>query len=102
MFPSCKNCALGPNKCPGVCLYEGRDYCSCYEPKMLLERVSDKDVARWFRDKTGCGLHDAKVAIDKLVFALKHHPTQMTDNPYELKVLWRFKDNYYPEDKDYE
>ena len=47
------------------------------------------NIAKLIRRETYCGLMEAAVAVDKLIYALKHSPSIIMDKPRELEVTWK-------------
>lgn len=47
------------------------------------------NIARLIRRETCCGLMEAAIAVDKLIYALKHGPSVIMDKPRELEVTWK-------------
>lgn len=45
-------------------------------------------IAKIIRREAGCGLMTASKAVDDLIYALKHQPHIVLDNPYKLKMTW--------------
>lgn len=52
----------------------------------MIYQIEDKDVYRWLREQTGCGLNDAKVYLNQLIEAIKHQPIHRTDS--KLKLIY--------------
>lgn len=47
------------------------------------------NIAKLIRRETCCGLMEAAIAVDKLIYALKHGPSTIMDKPRELEVTWK-------------
>lgn len=52
--------------------------------RRMIYQIEDKDVYRWLREQTGCGLNDAKVYLNQLIEAIKHQPIHRTDSKLKL------------------
>lgn len=53
-----------------------------------MTQYEKRDIAHIIRCETGCGMMEAKAAIDKLIQALKNRPLVVMDNPPRLKITW--------------
>jgi len=50
------------------------------------ERIS---ILKLIRQETGCGLKEAEVGLNKLLYALKNKPMVVMDKPSELVITWK-------------
>ena len=50
----------------------------------MIYQLEDKDVYRWLRKQTGCGLGDAKAYLNQLIDAIRCQPVHRTDSKLKL------------------
>ena len=60
----------------------------CKRDKNDMTDEKMQEIAKLIRNETGCGLMEAKTAFEKFLYALKHHPPIIMDNPQKLKIMW--------------
>lgn len=57
----------------------------------MMSTEEKQYIAKIIRRETGCGLMDAKNAIEALIKSLKHQPMIVMDNPRKLKVTVEYE-----------